>query len=51
MRTSILESWQRDFFFFTTLVIASSFVGLAGTKVNITKHVVKEKSSKEPQIQ
>lgn len=49
MRTSILESWQRDFF--TTLVIASSFVGLAGTKVNITKHVVKEKSSKEPQIQ
>lgn len=38
-------------FFYTTLVIASSFVGLAGTKVNKTKQVVKEKSSKEPQVQ
>lgn len=37
-------------FFFTTLVIASSFAGLAGTKVNKTKQVVEEKSSKEPQI-
>lgn len=37
-------------FFFTTLVIASSSAGFAGTKVNKTKQVVEEKSSKEPQI-